>query len=116
MGWAFGHNNNGREIGYGVEAKCDWPECDEDILRGVGECCGGLDGTQNAGMDGEAYCGGFFCEKHMTFDVCLKCVKKCPDCNGEAHDAEGEPCKHCDSFGEIGHEWPKAMAEDDEDP
>ncbi len=106
MGWAFGENNNGREIGYGVEATCDWPDCDETIDRGVGNCCGGVDGTGNAGMDGERYCGDFFCEKHMSFGVCLKCIRKCPDCKGEACDAEGEPCKRCDSFGEIGRDAP----------
>ena len=83
MGWAFGENNNGREIGYGVEATCDWPDCNETIDLGIGNCCGGLDGVSNAGMDGEHYCGDFFCEKHMSFSVCLKCVRKCPDCNGE---------------------------------
>jgi hypothetical protein len=106
VGYAFGHNNNGREIGYGVEATCDWPGCEEAIDRSIGNCCGGIDGIGNAGMDGEAYCGDFFCEKHMSFDVCLKCVRKCPDCKGEARDADGEPCARCDSFGEIGHESP----------
>jgi hypothetical protein len=58
-------------------------------------------------MDGEAYCGGFFCEKHKTFQVCLKCVRKCPECMGEGCDQDGEPCNRCDSFGELGHEEPK---------
>lgn len=106
MGWAYGENNNGREIGYGVEAICDWPGCEEEIDRGVGNCCGGLDGTSNAGMDGEPYCGGFFCEHHMNFDVCLRCVRKCPDCKGEGCDGDGELCARCDSFGELGHEQP----------
>ena len=63
MGWAFGENNNGRQIGYGVEGTCDWPDCEEEIDLGVGNCCGGLDGTSNAGMDGESYCGDFLLRK-----------------------------------------------------
>ena len=42
----------------------------------------------------------------MSFGVCLKCVKKCLDCKGEGCDEDGEPCKRCDSFGEIGHDAP----------
>lgn len=106
MGYAFGQNNNGREIGYGVEATCDWPDCETEIDRGLEYCCGGVDGVSNAGMDGESYCGDFFCGKHKTFDVCLKCARKCPDCKGEGWLPDGELCGRCDSFGEIGHREP----------
>lgn len=76
MGFAFGQNNNGREIGYGVDATCDWPGCDEKIDRGVAYCCGGIDGIQNGGMDDESYCGDFFCGKHLMGNgQCAKCAE-----------------------------------------
>lgn len=50
---------NGRDQGYGVPAKCDHPDCDEDIDRGMGYVCGG-DPTEN--------CGLFFCNKHRSHD------------------------------------------------
>ena len=55
MGWAHGERN-GREIGYGVEAKCDHPECNEIIDRGVSYACGGLP---------DKGCGGFYCSMHI---------------------------------------------------
>jgi hypothetical protein len=108
MGYAFGQNNNGREIGYGVEAICDQPGCEEEIDHGIAYCCGGVDGIQNAGMDGEPYCGGFFCGKHLyAGGVCEKCLRKCPDCHGEGVDDEGEDCLRCDGGGELGHPEPR---------
>lgn len=57
MGWAHGIRN-GREVGYAVEAKCDWPECEADIDRGLSFMCGGP-----AFCD--AGCEGYFCEEHL---------------------------------------------------
>jgi hypothetical protein len=51
---------NGRDQGYGVPAKCDHPDCDEDIDRGMGFACGG-DPMEN--------CGLFFCHNHRRHDV-----------------------------------------------
>lgn len=51
---------NGRDQGYNVPAKCDHPDCNEDIDRGMGYSCGG-DPTEN--------CGLFFCRKHRSHDV-----------------------------------------------
>lgn len=59
MGWGYGINNEGREIGYGVKATCDEDGCEEDIDRGVSYVCGG---EHDGGEDG---CGGYFCESHL---------------------------------------------------
>lgn len=83
MGWAYGKNSDGREVGYGVEAKCDFPGCDEDIDRGMGYCCGGM----HNGMrdDSEAGCGGYFCyeQEHMY-------EHDCPHPNSDEDEQEDE--------------------------
>lgn len=48
---------NGRDQGYGVPCKCDHPDCDEEIHRGMAFACGG-DPMEN--------CGLFFCNKHLA--------------------------------------------------
>lgn len=110
MGYAFGQNNNGREIGYGVTATCDLEGCEEKIDRGMAYCCGGGEGIQNAGMEDEPYCGGFFCAKHLNYGVhgfdeavCPDCLEQlqCQDCDGAGHDGDGDPCDTCDSYGAV---------------
>jgi hypothetical protein len=59
MSWAFGTNEYGREIGYGVQATCDFPGCDEKIDRGLGYACGGMHDS------GPTRCGGYFCGRHL---------------------------------------------------
>lgn len=77
MGWAFCKNAEGRECGYGVQAKCDQPGCRKKIDRGLAYVCGGMhDG-------GDHGCGGYFCSKHRMWgkidgdckEFCLKCYK-----------------------------------------
>ena len=60
MGWAVG-DHDGRDIGYGVPAKCDHPDCDTGIDRGLGYVCGG------DVYGGEHGCGLFFCDSHLGF-------------------------------------------------
>ena len=61
MGWAYGRNANGREVGYSVDAICDDPTCTTQIDRGLAYCCGGMhDGDEHG-------CGDYFCEKHLFF-------------------------------------------------
>jgi hypothetical protein len=75
MGWSIGYDTNWhRDIGYGVPAECDHPDCEEQIDRGLGYVCGGdLYGGDNG-------CGLFFCGKHLFFAdtvkgcYCEKCV------------------------------------------
>jgi hypothetical protein len=88
VGWATGRNNNGREIGYAIEAVCDLPGCDNKIDLGLSYCCGGLHGVDNGGMDDEQYCGDYFCAEHLyyrpdrrdpdeaTIQVCERCKDK----------------------------------------
>lgn len=57
IGWARGIRN-GREVGYAIEAKCDHPDCDADIDRGVSYMCGGPAFSDEG-------CEGYFCEKHL---------------------------------------------------
>lgn len=76
MGYA-NYEINGKECGYGVEAKCEEPGCTEDIDRGLSFLCG-----QEPGGDEHA-CGGYFCAKHLFMgkgqQLCERCHDKAPD-------------------------------------
>jgi len=62
MGWSIGFDSNwDRDIGYGVPAVCDHPDCNRKIDRGLSFVCGG------AAYGGERGCGLFFCSKHLHF-------------------------------------------------
>lgn len=75
MGWSYGHNSDGREIGYSVAATCDDPVCGAEIDRGLAYACGGMHDED------EWSCAGYFCYKHLTYsdhpgprgEVCKKC-------------------------------------------
>jgi hypothetical protein len=65
MGWSLGRNNEGRDVGYGVPAYCDHPDCNAEIDRGISYVCGGEpDG-------GEHGCGLFFCGDHLYAYRCV---------------------------------------------
>jgi len=56
----IGYDSNwGRDVGYGVPATCDHPDCTETIDRGLPYVCGG---QPHGGDEG---CGLHFCGKHM---------------------------------------------------
>lgn len=60
MSWAVGFDSMWqRDIGYGVPAFCDHPDCDEEIDRGLGYVCGAEP------YGGEKGCGLFFCGRHQ---------------------------------------------------
>lgn len=62
MGWSLGYDEHWkRDIGYGVPAWCDHPDCDQEIDRGLARVCAG---QQPYGGDG---CGLYFCGDHLTF-------------------------------------------------
>lgn len=64
MGWSIGYDENWqRDIGYGVPAKCDHPDCDADINRGLAYVCGGEP------YGGEHGCGLYFCGEHLQYKV-----------------------------------------------
>ena len=77
MGWSIGFDENwGRDIGYGVPAYCDHPDCNEEIDRGLSHVCGNQEP-----YGGEHGCGLYFCSKHLTHhekrgSVCECCADK----------------------------------------
>lgn len=81
MGWSIG-DFNGRDIGYGVPATCDYPNCGAEIDRGLSYVCGGQP------YGGEHGCGLFFCQDHLgysdndavTGQLCERCLN--PDKSG----------------------------------
>lgn len=57
MGYSIGFDiTNRRDVGYGVPAICEHPECNEQIDRGMSYACGG--GFPEDG------CGRYLCFKH----------------------------------------------------
>ncbi len=73
MGWAVGYDSNwNRDVGYGVPATCDHPDCDTEIDRGLGHVCGGDI------YGGEEGCGLFFCCGHLSYATgpqqCDRCI------------------------------------------
>lgn len=73
MGWGYGVNRDGREVGYSVEAICDLDGCNEKIDRGLYGVCGGMhDG-------GEFGCGKYFCGDHIILGVGLP-DQLCEEC------------------------------------
>lgn len=72
MSWAIGYDDNWkRDIGYGVPAICDHPDCNEEIDRGLSYVCG------NDVYGGEDGCGLFFCSKHAVdgYQRCERCAE-----------------------------------------
>ena len=62
MGWEIGFDSKwDRDIGYGVPAECDHPDCDAQIDRGLAYVCG------SEPHGGEHGCGLFFCARHLSF-------------------------------------------------
>jgi hypothetical protein len=60
MGWSIGYDTRWkRDIGYGVPAICDHPDCNSEIDRGLAHVCGGEP------YGGEHGCGLFFCDSHL---------------------------------------------------
>lgn len=74
MSWEIGYDENWkRDIGYGVPAYCDHPECSEEINRGLSYVCGGEP------FGGERGCGLYFCPEHLRWDqVCECCADDAP--------------------------------------
>lgn len=63
MSWAIGFDDTwNRDIGYGVPANCDHPNCNAKIDRGLSYVCGG---EPYGGDDG---CGLYFCGKHLFYE------------------------------------------------
>lgn len=68
MGWSIGYDSMWqRDIGYGVPAYCDHPDCDAEIDRGLGYVCGGEP------YGGDKGCGLYFCGRHGGGFLCERC-------------------------------------------
>ena len=69
MGWSIGYDSNWeRDIGYGVIAVCDHPDCSKKIDRGLSFVCGGEP------YGGEKGCGLYFCSEHLySGNLCERC-------------------------------------------
>lgn len=64
MSWAIGYDYTWRrDIGYGVPAICDHPDCKEEIDRGLAHVCAGEEPYGGVG------CGLFFCGRHLSYLV-----------------------------------------------
>ena len=76
MGWSLDFDTNWcRDIGYGVPAYCDYPDCGDEINRGLSFVCGGEP------HGGERGCGLYFCSKHLHLYVklpqlCERCAPR----------------------------------------
>lgn len=74
MGWSYGINSEGREVGYSVEATCDEEGCERKIDRGLAYVCGDM-------HDGGDYgCGEYFCYDHLYItekgQFCKRCAER----------------------------------------
>jgi hypothetical protein len=70
MGWSVGFDNNwNRDIGYGVPATCDHPECNAKIDRGLAYVC-----AHQEPYGGEDGCGLYFCHAHLPTGQCERCA------------------------------------------
>ena len=90
MGWSIGFDSNWkRDIGYGVPAICDHPDCAIVINRGLSFVCGGEP------YGGEHGCGLYFCDQHLQHkdqekeDGCWP--QLCEKCCVEADPFEPKP-------------------------
>lgn len=62
MGWSIGYDPKwSRDVGYGVPAWCDHPDCTNKIDRGLSYVCG------SEMFGGEHGCGLYFCENHLNY-------------------------------------------------
>src|SRR5665811_952191 len=73
MSWAIGFDNRyNRDIGYGVPALCDHPDCNKEIDRGLSYVC-----CNQQIYGGEDGCGLYFCDKHRDGKTgkCERCLE-----------------------------------------
>jgi hypothetical protein len=74
MGWSIGYDDKWRrDIGYGVPAICDHPDCIKKIDRGLSYVCGWQEP-----YGGDEGCGLYFCHDHGGGTLCAHCEKGIP--------------------------------------
>lgn len=87
VGWSIGFDSRWqRDIGYGVPATCDHPDCDEEIDRGLSYVC-----CEQEPYGGESGCGLFFCSKHMVIGEDDDLPFRCERCAAETHPFDAKP-------------------------
>lgn len=76
VSWSIGYDKKWkRDIGYGVPAICDHPDCDKQITRGLAYVCG------SEPYGGEHGCGLYFCQEHLnSVEVDRELVRLCSCC------------------------------------
>jgi hypothetical protein len=86
MGWAnCGDDEDGRPIGYAIQATCDHPGCDKEIDRGLDYVCGNMHGGDGRG------CGKYFCHAHLSIvEICEDTVQLCDECTKLYPDEEDQ--------------------------
>ncbi len=84
MGWAVGFDTTwNRDIGYGVPAYCDHPDCSEVIDRGLSYVCG------REPYGGSGGCGLYFCSRHQL-NGWQRC-ERCAPCDEEVRPFDAKP-------------------------
>lgn len=77
-----------RFAGYGVPAKCDHPDCDADIDRGLSYVCGSAPFGDNG-------CGLYFCHEHLSYLICsddsIDGTQNCDRCIEDEQPFEPKP-------------------------
>ena len=73
MGWSYGIVE-GKEVGYAVDATCEFLGCNKKIDRGLAYKCGDYPGS------GDDFCNGYFCYDHL---VMTKNGQRCEECSKE---------------------------------
>lgn len=87
MSWAVGYDAKWqRDIGYGVPARCEDPECDTSIHRGLDYVCGGDP------HGGEHGCGLFFCSAHLAYSYTSDGMDDLRDEDGELYPRRCQRC------------------------
>lgn len=71
MGWSIGWDSRyHRDIGYGVPAYCDHPDCNAEIDRGLAYVC-----CKEEPQGGDEGCGLYFCYEHRNWESkCERCA------------------------------------------
>jgi Uri superfamily endonuclease len=87
MGWAYGTNPDGKEVGYSVPDVCNQPGCDEAIDRGLSYVCGSMHGGDDFG------CGDYFCSAHLFYvrvdkSTTVQLCRACADLYDEKEDED----------------------------
>jgi hypothetical protein len=86
VSWSIGFDRDwNRDIGYGVPAYCDHPQCHVEIDRGLSYVCGGEP------YGGDRGCGLYFCGAHLSGGFGPGVVQLCSRCRHYKPPFEKQP-------------------------